>query len=231
MLLRLLVPAVCALTLVAGCGGTDPAGTAAPEVTVAPTVAAPTTAVPEPTPDTIALQKKATGAVIARGGLAVIEGPRSPDPERESTDVYWTTEICGARSRGDDDAGHVSHRRVWAGDGLYVNNIAHAYAGLTGADVVAEIEALAKTCKTFDSEIGRITILDTIDLPRYPKTDARYGYCYRVEEDGDEPYVSCDAYIARENVVSRIRVIRGSTKATNSAGLIVVGAIAAEALA
>jgi hypothetical protein len=178
-------------------------------------------------PDKAAMQKKATAAAIAPGGLAAIGGASSP--KRDEPRLYLTTDVCGQRIKADSDI-HLSHSRTWAGDGLYVQNTTQVYATTTGAAAVAQVRTAAESCPRYPSVDGQRTTLGPVDLPQYPNTEARYGFCHHTTPAKGPEYFACSAYLAKGSVLSSIMVVRGPTRQTATSGLLTVGSVAAGAL-
>ncbi|MEU1885406.1 hypothetical protein [Micromonospora sp. WMMD987] len=215
--------------LITGCGGSDPAASS-PSSATPTTVTGTTSASPTPTavvPDLPALQKQATAALIAPGGLVAVGGARKPS--RDEKETFWVTDVCGRNIAADAGQVHASHSRTWSADGLWVNNTTHAYT-VPGTTVLAQVKEAVGSCKKYKSEDESIDILGPATLPSYPGTEARYGYCYRTERASGTDFVACEAFLARGNLVSAMMVIRGSSRKSNTDGLVVVGAVAAEAL-
>ncbi|WP_422753590.1 hypothetical protein [Micromonospora sp. WMMD708] len=178
-------------------------------------------------PDLPALQKQATAALIAPGDLVKIDGARKPS--RDVKETFWVTDVCGRNIAADVGPPHASHSRTWSADGLWVRNTTHAYT-VPGTAVLAQVKEAVGSCRKYRSQGESITILGPATLPSYRGTEARYGYCYRTERASGTDFVACEAFLARGNLVSALMVIRGSSRKTNTDGLVVVGAVAAEAL-
>lgn len=215
--------------LITGCGGSDPAapspssGTPTTVTSTTPAASTPTTAAP----DLPTLQKQATAALIAPGGLVAVGGARKPSEDEKET--FWVTDVCDRNIAADAGPVHASHARTWSADGLWVRNTTHAYT-VPATTVLAQVKEAVGSCKKYKSQDESIAILGPATLPSYPGTEARYGYCYRTERASGTDFVACDAFLARGNLVSAVMVIRGSSRKSNTDGLVVVAAVAAEAL-
>jgi hypothetical protein len=215
----------CAALALGGCSATGPRAVWA--TPGAPAAASPSPAPSSPAPDQAAMQRKATAAAIAPGALAAIGG--APAPKRDEQRTFLTTDVCGQRIAADASV-HVSRSRTWSSVGLFVQNTTQVYAGSTGADAVAQVKAAAEGCHKYPAPDGERTILGPVNLPQYPKTEARFGFCYQTKATKGPDYLACSAYLAKGNVLSSTTVIRGTTRQTSTDGLLAVGSIAADAL-
>ncbi|WP_329109656.1 hypothetical protein OG792_12770 [Micromonospora sp. NBC_01699] len=98
--------------------------------------------------------------------------------------------------------------------------------------MIDQVKAAVEGCKEYEDSGDQVKVLGPVELPRYPRTEARFGFCYSTTPaDGGEAYIACDAYIARDHVVSSVTVVRGDDQESSRLGVLFVGALAAEALA
>lgn len=101
---------------------------------------------------------------------------------------------------------------------------------LAAAEVVAQIRHLT-TCQTYQSREGTPRLTGEILLPALPAVEATYGFCERIDWGrNDTDPRACTAYLAREEIVTSVRV--RTSVATDAERLLrQILPVAAEALA
>ncbi|GAB2921089.1 hypothetical protein GCM10027280_05120 [Micromonospora polyrhachis] len=100
---------------------------------------------------------------------------------------------------------------------------------IPGNQVVAEVKRRT-TCRTYDSREGTPRLTGELVLPALPGVDAQWAFCERIARSADRAYQACTVYLARAEIVSKVRV-RTSEQADARELLPQVAAVAAKALA
>jgi hypothetical protein len=233
------VAPVCGALSVGGCNESSGPVWSTPAATSPPPTA---TASATPLVSRPALEDMAKAVSIAPNGMARL-GVSTP-PKTDKPVNYETAWACGRRIDADWKPVHVAYNRTWSAQGWWVSNTVHGYSTATGAEVVRQVRAAVESCTTYPGSGEEVTLLGAVKLPRYPGVEASYGYCQSVKRRdvaqpgeglGQQPghvntFVSCLAFLAKNNVVSSLWVVHGRTQQTNTAGLKLVSAIAAKAL-
>jgi hypothetical protein len=233
------VALVCVALGVGGCSDSSGPVWSTPVATSAPPTA---TAAATPPDSRSALEDNAKAGAIAPNGLAGLGVSTRPKTDKPVN--YETVWACGRLIDADRKPVHVAYNRTWSDQGWWVSNTVHGYSTAAGAEVVRQVRAAVESCTTYPGSGEEITSLGAVKLARYPGVEASYGYCQSVKRSavaqpgeglGQQPgqvstFVSCLAFLAKNNVVSSVWVVHGRTQQTNTAGLKLVSAIAAKAL-
>ncbi|MFG2040194.1 hypothetical protein [Dactylosporangium sp. NPDC048998] len=181
---------------------------------------------PSPTVDKAALQDKAKAAAIGETQMKPIGV--SVAPRTQEAGDFGLAPVCGQRLAVDAEA-HGSYRRVWSDQGWWIQNTVVAYTDSSGLSAVSQAKGAMEACKTYPADDEENTVLGPVQLPSYPGIDSSYAYCLNTKRQSTT-YINCVAFLAKGNIVSTVWVIHGGTQKTNSAGVIGVGSVAAEAL-
>jgi hypothetical protein len=88
---------------------------------------------------------------------------------------------------------------------------------LRAVGALAEIRARL-TCQTYLSREGTPTVTGEFSLPILPGVEAQYAFCERIDDRG-----ACTAYVAKDEQISRIRVLTRSEQEAKS----MIGSLAA----
>ncbi|GAB3147525.1 hypothetical protein GCM10027290_30950 [Micromonospora sonneratiae] len=100
---------------------------------------------------------------------------------------------------------------------------------IPGTQVVAEVQRRT-TCRTYNSREGTPRLTGELVLPALPGVDAQWAFCERLGGPPDEVDQACTVYLARAEIVSKVRV-RTLGQADARELLPQVAAVAAKALA
>jgi hypothetical protein len=214
-----------------GMGGCDGDVTGAAPSSSPPSSAAAGPASPEyspaPTLDKAALQDKAKASAIGESQMKPIGV--SVAPRTQEAGDFGLTGACGRRISADAES-HGSFRRIWSDQGWWIQHTVVAYADSSGLIVVSQAKGAVEACKSYTAGDEQRTMLGPVQLPSYPGIDSSYAYCVSAKRNTGATYVSCVAFLAKDKIASTVWVIHGGTQKTNSAGVISVGSVAAEAL-
>jgi hypothetical protein len=75
----------------------------------------------------------------------------------------------------------------------------------SAAEVIDQIRAV-NTCKTYNSREGEPKVGTELKLPILPGVEAQYAFCEQIVRPAAEPYGACSVFLARAEIVSKVRV-------------------------
>lgn len=141
-----------------------------------------------------------------------LEGHHSMGPLSLCTSAVWVRGWSGSQSFREWESG--KNTAEWT----LVTHAVRAYGDLmsepaevlSGAVVVAARKG--DTCETYPSREGTPHLTGELELPPLAGVDAQYVVCERIDRPGSKVWGSCVALLAKDEIVSRLRVRTTSEK-------------------
>jgi hypothetical protein len=172
-------------------------------------------------------------ALIPTDALIAAGGPAKQNLE-DSTEESETSEYSGREYEVPTSPyAHVNINRNWgARDTIFVSQTVHGYS-VKGVDVVAFVSETARNCTAPYTIANRRKheILSIVDLDALPGTEASFAACERIQFTGGDPFILCQAYLARGYLVASLNVRAGPKLSGVEAALRRFARVAATALA